>query len=244
MPRIFLPVQDIKPGLLSVTGENARYLTTVLRCRSGDAVTVCDSKCKSYPGKIIRAGRKEITVEITGPGRNPETESPLRITLLQGLLKGDKMDLVIQKATELGVTEIIPVVTERSQVRETRKLSRWQKIAQEASRQAGRVYVPVIHNPTALKSMLRRPPVADRGVMFWEQEGERLSAVIRRFRQNRAIELFTGPEGGFSAQEVKAAEENGFSVATLGKRTLRAETAAIVALGIVQYKLGDLGTQD
>lgn len=241
MPKVFLPVPEITTRIISITGENARYLTTVLRCRAGDLITVNDKGCKSYPGRIISATRKEVAVEITGAARETDSESPLKIRLLQGLLKGDKMDLVIQKATELGVTEIIPVITERSQVRETRKVARWQKIAQEASRQSGRSHVPAIREPADIESTLSGRPVSRGGIIFWEQGGERLSAVIRRFRGTPAIEVFTGPEGGFSEKEVRTAQEKGFSIATLGKRILRAETAAIVALGIVQYQLGDLG---
>lgn len=241
MPRILLPLPEIKPGTLSITGENARYLSTVLRCRAGDPISLTDSVGISYSGKIIRATRKEVEVEIDGAGRVADVESPVAITLLQGLLKGDKMDLVIRKSTELGVTEVVPVITERSQVRETRKIERWQKIAREASRQSGRSNVPVVRDPVDITSLLGGRPLSGRGIMFWEQGGERLSTVIGRLGRSEKIELLTGPEGGFSEDEAGLAREKGFLVATLGRRILRAETAAIVALGIVQYELGDLG---
>ena len=179
-------------------------------------------------------------MEITGAGICPDTEPSLQITLLQGLLKGDKMDLVIQKATELGVSEIIPVITGRSQIRETRKLERWRKIAQESSRQSGRVGVPAVHDTVDVDYLLARQPVPERGIIFWEEGGESLSTIMGRFMGRKAIELFTGPEGGFSGEEVRALRETGFSVATLGRRILRAETAAVVALGIVQYQAGEL----
>lgn len=241
MPRIFLPVPEISPGLVYIRGENARYLSTVLRCRAGDPITVTDGGCRSYPGKIIRTTRTEVSVEITGSGKSSDAESPLQIVLLQGLLKGNKMDLVVQKATELGVTEIVPVITERSQVRETRRLARWQKVAQEASRQSGRAYVPVIRDPVGIESVFSGRPVSGRGILFWEKGGEMLSMVVKQFERSGKLELFTGPEGGFSEEEVRMAGEKGFLTATLGRRILRAETAAIVALGIVQYQLGDLG---
>lgn len=240
MPRIFLPLAEIKPGLLSITGKDARYLTAVLRCRAGDPVTVCDNACRAYPGRIIRPSRQEVMVAITGAGISPDTEPSLQITLLQGLLKGDKMDLVVQKATELGVSEIIPVITGRSQIRETRKLERWRKIAQEASRQSGRVSVPAVRDTVNIEYLLARQPVPERGIIFWEEGGENLSTVMGRFMGRKAIELFTGPEGGFSGEEVSAVRETGFSVATMGRRILRAETAAVVALGIVQYQAGEL----
>jgi 16S rRNA (uracil1498-N3)-methyltransferase len=241
MPRIFLPLPEIEAGLVSVTGEDARYLATVLRCRAGDQITVGDSRSRVYSGSIVRATKREVTIEITGTGRAADTESPLGITLLQGLLKGDRMDLVIQKATELGVSEIVPVITERSQVRETRKRARWQKIAQEASRQSGRSHIPAVRDPVDIESVFSERPVSGGGIMFWEEGGEKLSSVVGQLQGQGMIELFTGPEGGFSEEEVRAARGKGFAVATLGRRILRAETAAIVALGIVQYRLGDLG---
>jgi 16S rRNA (uracil1498-N3)-methyltransferase len=241
MPRIFLPDPEIRDGVIFIRGEKARYLTAVLRSGAGDTLTVSDTNGNSYFAKIIRATRKEVSAEITGKG-DAGGESPLKITLLQGLLKGEKMDLVVQKATELGVGKIIPVITCRSQVRETRKLGRWQKIAEEASRQSGRSMIPVVGQTLDFESLFNDPPVPGRGIIFWERGGEKLPAVVKRFSEVGEIELFTGPEGGFSEAEVRTAKEKGFSIATLGRRILRAETAAIVALGIVQYQLGDLGS--
>jgi 16S rRNA (uracil1498-N3)-methyltransferase len=241
MPRIFLPDPEIRDGIIFIRGEKARYLTAVLRSGAGDSLTVNDTIGNSYSAKIIRATRKEVLAEITGK-EDSEGESPLKITLLQGLLKGEKMDLVVQKATELGVEKIIPVITCRSQVRETRKLGRWQKIAEEASRQSGRPMIPVVGNALDFEGLFDGPPVPGRGIIFWEKGGGKLPAVFEQLGGTRRIELFTGPEGGFSDEEIMTAKEKGFIAATMGRRILRAETAAIVALGIVQYQLGDLGS--
>jgi 16S rRNA (uracil1498-N3)-methyltransferase len=153
------------------------------------------------------------------------------------------MDLVIQKATELGVTEIVPVITERSQIRETRKVQRWQKIAGEASRQCGRNRIPLIHEPDAFEAVIASQGIK-RGIIFWEEEGAPFSAAVDKCKGEKKIVLCIGPEGGFSGKEIKTAEERGFSVASLGRRILRAETAAIASITVVQFLLGDLAGRE
>lgn len=238
MTRLFLTEPDLHSSPITIRGEKARYLVTVLRCRTGDPLFIHDEKGNVYSAKITGVANKEVFAELIEK-TDFDAESRLNITLLQGLLKGEKMDLVIQKATELGVKEIVPVVTERCQVRQTRKAGRWVKIAEEASRQAGRNSVPLIGETIEFKELgtVSRPE----GIIFWEQGGEGLGNVLNRFKGRRRISLFTGPEGGFSAEEINAAAEKGFVPATLGKRILRAETAAITAVAITQYALGDMG---
>lgn len=223
---------------LTIRGEKAKYLAAVLRSRPGDRLVIHDDQGNSYAAEITGVSVREVIAELTGK-IDWDTDSPLHITLLQGLLKGEKMDLVIQKATELGVSEIVPVVTERSQVRETRKIPRWTKIAEEASRQAGRNSVPRIHETVEFEAL--QGASSAKGIVFWEQGGGDFSGALRRFEGTGAISLFAGPEGGFSEREIAAATEKGFLVATLGKRILRAETAAIAAIAITQFSLGDLG---
>jgi 16S rRNA (uracil1498-N3)-methyltransferase len=242
MPRIFLLDSEVRPGVITLTHEKARYLSTVLRCKAGDPLTVKDNRGGAYTATIIGIGKKEVKVEIL-QRLQLNTESPLGISLLQSLLKGEKMDFVIQKATELGVKEIRPVLTERSQVIETRKLPRWRKIAEEASRQCGRDIIPLIHEPVDFSSLfggVSRP--SGDGIIFWEKGGEALSEALTRFSGCSAISLVTGPEGGFSENEMRQACACGFVAATLGKRILRAETAAIAAVSIAQFALGDLGS--
>ncbi len=238
MPRLFLPDADLQSRLIVIRGAKARYLTTVLRCRAGDPLIIHDDKGSAYSSVITIATGKEVTAELLEKV-DLQTESALDVTLLQGLLKGEKMDLVVQKATELGVKEIVPVVTERCQVRETRKLLRWKKIAEEASRQAGRNSVPLIRETVAFEALGSVP--LPKGIIFWEQGGDGLSETLKSFSGRKSISLFTGPEGGFSEEEVRSAAEKGFVSATLGKRILRAETAAITAVAITQFALGDMG---
>jgi len=239
MTRLFLEGTIQKERVILLAGEKAHYLSTVLRCKTDDTLIVTDSSGSTYSARISAINKKQTSIEITG-SFHLNSESPLDIVLAQGLLKGEKMDLVIQKATELGVKEIAPVITERSQIRETRKLQRWQKIAEEASRQCGRSRIPLIHEPAVFETVLMTPG-QHKGIICWEKDGAPFSAAVDEFKGEKRIVLCLGPEGGFSEKEVKTAKDRGFTVASLGKRILRAETAAIASIAILQYELGDIG---
>lgn len=245
MPRIFLPVENPQETI-RIIGEKAHYVATVLRCRTGDILTVFNGRGVSYKTIIANITKKEVVsevVSITKGGAEPS----LNLTLIQGLLKGDKMDLVIQKTTELGISRVIPVVTERSQVRSTGKTVRWRKIAEEASRQSGRVNVPVICEPLffeALFSLDNHHGLPDMvsSLIFWEDGGIRLQDSLESIgRTDRPFALAVGPEGGFREDEVRMAVARGFTTVSLGNRILRAETAAITAVAIMQFSLGGLG---
>ncbi len=245
MPRVFYPLEG-QPQAVRITGEKAHYLVTVLRCRAGDDLVMFGGRGLSYKGVIKSASKKEVLVEISKAFKE-NTESPLNIVLLQGLLKGERMDLVIQKSTELGVKEIIPVITERSQLRETKKVSRWRKIAEEAARQCGRPEVPLIHDPLSFGDFLSDgSPYAShfktyKRLIFWEEDGLDLGRIKKRLEGTRELIMAIGPEGGFTRAEVAGAESKGFIVTSLGNRILRAETAAIAGAAIVQFLFWDLG---
>jgi 16S rRNA (uracil1498-N3)-methyltransferase len=259
LPRIFLPTADFKENQISITGEKAHYLASVLRCQNGEALTIIDGEGNCLETFLIKCDRKEVVAKIIK--KSPcNFESHLDIILVQGMLKGDKMDMVIQKTTELGVKEILPVITERSQIRETRKIGRWRKIAEEASRQSGRSIVPYVHEPVEFREFMSRVE-ADRyadsgtikseevkGFLFWEEEGlsfneakERMPAFSCPPFAVSPGHLLIGPEGGFTKEEVDLAKGNKFLVLSLGRRTLRAETAAISAVTLMQFLFGDMG---
>lgn len=242
MPELFLLDSQFDSRFITIKGEKARYLSAVLRCGAGAPLTLKDNLGNVFSARIVSATNKTVEVEILGK-QERDAESPLYITALQGLLKGEKMDFVVQKATELGVREIIPVVTERSQVRETRKLQRWRKIAEEASRQSGRNVIPIVRDIVELERLFLDYHV-HAGIVFWEKGGMALTDAISKLGGSRQVALFTGPEGGFSEREIEAASKNGFLTATMGKRILRAETASIAAVTIVQFALGDLGIKE
>jgi 16S rRNA (uracil1498-N3)-methyltransferase len=243
MPRIYLPIITPKEQQISITGEKAHYLTSVLRCRKGDELIVFDGYGECFKTIIISIDRKEVIAGIRGTlSWNPE--SPVDIILVQSLLKSDRMDLVIRKTTELGVKEIIPVITERTQMRETRKVERWRKIAEEASRQSGRSIIPAVHEPVELKQFLSTcdSGFTPLGVIFYEEEGIKLSEAVSTFNfQPSTFFVIIGPEGGFAGEEIDLAKDRGILVASLGKRILRSETAAISAVTLVQFLFGDLG---
>lgn len=242
MHRIFLSKSALLERPVVIGDEKAHYLSSVLRCKTGNSIIVTDESGCSYAAQILAASNKMVTIEITGD-YIMNTESGLDIILVQGLLKGEKMDIVIQKATELGVTAIIPVITERSQLRATRKHSRWKKIAEEASRQSGRTSIPEISDTYSFKDIFTTPALTSgKGIIFWEQGGEKLSAVINKLSRTDKIILLIGPEGGFSEKEALIASGKGFLTATLGSRILRAETASIAAVSVIQFALGDLGS--
>lgn len=241
MHRIFLRKSSLLEHPVVIRDEKAHYLSSVLRCKTGDSIVVTDEDGHSRAAQILAASDKIVTIEITGD-YSMNTESDLDIVLVQGLLKGDKMDIVIQKATELGVTGIIPVITHRSQLRETRKHPRWRKIAEEASRQSGRSRVPEIFQTCSFEEIFDTPGLTlGKGIIFWEQRGEKLSDVISKLSHTDRIFLLIGPEGGFSEKEVMLASERGCLTATLGSRILRAETASITAVSVIQFALGDMG---
>lgn len=234
MPRIFLPISD-KDNDLIIKEEKAHYLINVLRLKKGDEFEAVNGRGKCFLLLIKKAFKNEVICEIIDIF-DYNLESPISITLAQGILKGNKMDLVIQKATELGVKEIIPIITERSQIKETRKLNRWQKIAEEASKQSGRSIVPIIHNSIKFFELIDNYKT---GLIFYEKNGISLKDAITKLDVNNLL-ITIGPEGGFTNEEINYAKQNNFILVTLGKRILRAETAAISAITLIQFLFGDM----
>jgi 16S rRNA (uracil1498-N3)-methyltransferase len=251
MIRIFLPPQKLASDQITIDGENARYLSIVLRVKPGEIITIFDGFGHRYICRILQIHKKEVVVEMIK--KEPySAESPVAISLAQGLPKSDKMDLIVQKSTELGVSKIFPIITERSQIKHTEKVERWRKIALSASQQCGREKITEIKEPVSIQEFLRNTPLTplDRGeqfntflnIIFSEEQKEiNLKKVLNDFKASKNIVLLIGPEGGFSGKEVSAAVEKGFIEASLGPRILRTETAPIAAISIIQYELGDMG---
>ncbi|MCJ7545633.1 MAG: 16S rRNA (uracil(1498)-N(3))-methyltransferase [Deltaproteobacteria bacterium] len=243
MPRVYIPRERITGEQIALQSREARYILAVLRLGPGDEVTVFDGAGNEYRTELAEGYESGMYLAIQEALR-PERESPLQITLGQALLKGERMKFVIQKATELGAARIIPVVTSRTiplveGERESLRIERWQRIAQEAAKQSGRTMVPEIEAIHELADFLAQ--AAGARVMLWEGEPARLREVLKKIDAHAGITLLIGPEGGFSEQEVTAAQAQGFLVAGLGQRILRAETATLSILSIIQHLLGDLG---
>jgi 16S rRNA (uracil1498-N3)-methyltransferase len=237
---IFVPPKDIeKRKGIRLSDEKSHYLLSVLRRNKGDVISVIDGKGKTYEAEVSEISKKNVFIDIFREIQL-DRESILNLVLCQGILKGEKMDFVIQKAAELGVKEIIPLITERCLVKETRKVKRWQKIAEESAEQCGRAVIPLIHEPVdirALHTVYNEEKM--NGFIFWEEGGLFLREAFSKlalFNLSFApVFIIIGPEGGFTKEEVNRAEKYGLIRTTLGKRILRAETAAIVSIALVQF---------
>ncbi len=245
MPRFYVPNPSIQDGLLKIEGEEVKHIRKVLRLKAGDQIVVFDGVGKEYQGTILEEKLSSVLVKVQNIFL-PQKDSPLEVTLAQSLLKGGKMDFLIQKATELGVKEIIPFLSSRSvplleRSRKAERHRRWERIAVEASKQCGRGVVPKIESLKDYSEMLRIAPPEGLRLILWEREGIKLKEVLEGSEKRSKIFFVVGPEGGFSQGEVDEAEKSGFIPVIMGRRILRAETASLCLLSILQYQRGDIG---
>lgn len=244
MRLIRVHVKDaLAPGArVALSGSAAEHVRRVLRLEAGDAVTLFNGDGNDYPSRITGFGRGTVEAEVerSVPAR---AESRLAITLVQGIARTERMDLVVQKATELGVTGIVPVATARSVVRldrdsRAKKLAHWRGIAVAACEQCGRARIPAIAEPRTLAEQLAGP-LPERARLLLAPDAQlSLGAAARG---ELGIDLLVGPEGGLTDDERQAAIEAGFRACRLGPRVLRSETASIAALAVIQAVAGDLG---
>jgi 16S rRNA (uracil1498-N3)-methyltransferase len=245
MARFYVPQPQIEKGVLKVEGEEVKHIRKVLRLKAGDEITVFDGLGKEFEGTIVEEGLSSVVIRIQNV-YSSKRDSPLEVTLAQSLLKGEKMDYLIQKATELGVKEIIPFLSSRSvprleKPRRLKRHHRWERIAIEASKQCGRGVVPKIESLQNYSDMLRMASPNTLRLILWEREGIKLKEILERSKERKKIFFIIGPEGGFSQGEVEEAKRAGFIPVTLGRRILRAETASLCFLSILQYEQGDIG---
>jgi len=241
MAHFFVQDLDETAGTAVVTGPDAFHLTRVLRMSPGDPLTLSDGAGRIFPAAITGLSPGAVRVRLTGPSRREQL--PLAVTLVQGIAKGERMDLVVQKAVEIGVFRIIPMVSERTVARPAgeQKLARWRRIALEAAKQSRRGIVPEVVVPRTLGEVLDSLPPGATALLPWEQEnGCALAGVLAGPPPEEAF-LFIGPEGGFTAAEVSAARSRGVRTVSLGRRILRSETAGLVTLALVLFRWGDLG---
>jgi 16S rRNA (uracil1498-N3)-methyltransferase len=233
----------LSPGAqVRLEAAAAAHVTRVLRLGVGDAVTLFNGDGADYPARVSAVGRGMVEAEVMGRTA-ARAESPLAVTLVQGIARTERMDLVLQKSTELGVAAIQPVVTARSVVRldaagGARKLGHWRGIAIAACEQCGRARVPEVAEPVTLATHLAAPPRAARRLLLAPDADMSLAAQAPG---TGSIELLVGPEGGLDDGEREAALAAGYRACRLGPRILRSETAAIAALAILQSVAGDLG---
>jgi 16S rRNA (uracil1498-N3)-methyltransferase len=221
-----------------------RHIGKVLRLKAGDEVILFDGAGKEYHASLTRLSPREISLTLLREPSSVATESPLRIILGLGLLKASKFDWLVQKTTELGVAEVVPfyslrVVPRWEEGRTRSRQSRWEKIASEAAKQCGRAQVPKIHSPHSFEERLAMKFEGATKILLWEKEP---AGSLKNLFASPVSSIFAliGPEGGFSDEEALRAREAGFQPIRLGPRILRAETAGIVIVGLLQFVLGDL----
>jgi 16S rRNA (uracil1498-N3)-methyltransferase len=247
--RFYAPPEAFSPEAKSARLglEETRHLRDVLRLKSGDEIFLFDGAGREFQGKLLTVGREFAEVEVTAEVDPANPESPLAFTLAVGLLKGEKFDLVIQKATELGVANLIPVVTSRADVRlksdddAERKVTRWRRIALEATKQCGRARLMNVEKPMNFSDLIKTPSAPNAlHLMFAELGGDSLVSALGQAKQVTSVSALVGSEGGWDDDEIDQARGAGWKIVTLGGRTLRAETATIVIAALIQNRFGDL----
>ena len=241
LTRVYVEAPLESNAQVTLSGGAAAHLTRVLRLGPGAAVTLFNGQGGEYLASIERVHGARVTVAI-GAHQPIERESPFPLTLAQGGARGERMDLVVQKATELGVARLVPVLTERSIVRldeeqSDRKSSHWRAIAIAACEQCGRNRLPEVALPARLGELLREPAGESVRLLLSPSATRRLEDVPR---PAGGATVLIGPEGGLSAEEQALAEGAGYTAVNLGPRVLRTETAAIAALTLLQRQFGDL----
>ena len=245
MARFFLPKRQIEDHRATITGVELNHLRRVLRLRPQDRVVVFDDAGGEHEGIIRSLNEDRGEIEIIR-SYEVNNESTLKTTLALGLTKGEKMDWVVEKATELGVHTIVPFVSDYTipKLNETKmaqRSERWQKIALSAAKQSGRVRIPEILALSKFCDLIETVSRDALRLLFWEKEREQRLSELKEARTTISeVVVMIGPEGGFSAQEAALALRQGFKAVRLGPRILRAETAAVAALSAVQHLWGDL----
>ncbi|MDI3310594.1 MAG: 16S rRNA (uracil(1498)-N(3))-methyltransferase [Thermoanaerobacterium sp.] len=245
MRKFFIKDEDIKDGIVRIYGDDAHHIKDVLRLKIGTNLVVSNG-VKQYNASIFSIESTSVLLKIVDEFHQI-VESTINVTLFQGLPKSNKMDLIVQKSTEIGIKKIVPVETEFSVIKVKEKsignkINRWNKISQEASKQSGRLTVPEVLEPVSFDIAVNYIYDFDLCIIPYEREfNVRLKDVLKENHDAKNICIFIGPEGGFSDHEVAMATKNGAVPVTLGPRILRTETAGIVAGSIILYELGDLG---
>jgi len=239
---------DNKQNSVTLVADEARHLREVLRLKPGDEVYVFNGEGKEFLSRIDESRRDTAQLHIIREVEPARPESSLQLTLALALLKGEKFDLVVQKATELGVTGIAPVITKHADIRlrdesdAAKRVTRWRRIAMEAAKQSGRAVVPDVASVIPFASLIETTTADEQScVMFSEREGLSLAQARELISADtKQLIGLVGSEGGWSDEEIAAARDAGWAIVTLGGRTLRAETAAIAVTVLLQHIFGDL----
>ena len=246
MSRFYVETPHWMGDEIEISGAEARHIQKVLRLKKGDKIILFDGKGMEYWGTIESQRLHRITVKI-GKTITPRRESPIDVILGQGLLKGDKMDYVLQKTTEMGVSAIFPFISSRTITKlggeqAGRRWNRWKRIVIESAKQCGRTIPPRVEGIRDLGSILEWPSRDLVKLILWEKEAKSLKERMREIdKKSRKFLFLVGPEGGFCEGEISVAKGKGFICVGLGPRILRSETVGVAMLSILQYEFGDWG---
>lgn len=238
MPKFFTDENLIDSSVLTIVGEDVSHISRVLRMKPGEEITVCDGSGNDYTAKITVIEKDKVLADIISV-KKCEAEPSVKITLYQALPKQGKMEYIIQKNTELGVCEFVPVYTKRCVVKPTDKTARWQKVAAEAAKQSGRGIIPLVRDTITFDEAIKEISGFSHKAVFYECEEEtKIRDVIEKGIDKIAIMI--GPEGGFDISEIEKVRNSGIPTVTLGKRILRTETAAAAVTPIILFVQGDV----
>lgn len=242
MTRFFVSPNEIQPNFITLTGENASH-AKVLRLKTGEEVLVCDGAGNECVCTISDINPQQVSL-VVNSRQEATSEASVRASVYMAFSKGDKLEHVIQKATELGAFEIVAFpsarcVSKPDEKSLTKKLERWQKIAAAAAEQSGRGIIPAVIALSSYQEALERAVKADLGILFYENEQATTLRMALDAGDFSSVSLLTGPEGGLECREVEQAAQMGLKVCTLGKRILRCETAPLCALSAVMYHAGE-----
>ena len=247
MHKFFVQEQNIFEDTAIIDGEDVKHIYKVLRLEVGNQIAINNCKGIEYLGRISEIDKKEVKVSLL-KRLTINNESPIEVHLFQGLPKSQKMDLIVQKATELGVMEITPVITERvvakNEMGEYKKMDRWNRISLEACKQSKRTMIPKVNEPMEFKNLLDILNKFDLILVPYEnEEGKGLKKVCNSINRAsvKTVAIVIGPEGGFEEAEIDTLKKHKAEIITLGPRILRTETAGFVCASLIMYELGDLG---
>lgn len=243
MQHFFVEPGQIHDNIITITGDDVNHIKNVLRLRVGESIIVNNGEGTDYDCVISEIANDQVVARIEDISKNC-AELPVRITLFQGMPKQDKLELIIQKAVELGATEIVPVITKRSVVKidekkADKKLDRYNMIAESAAKQSGRGIIPTVSKFMTFKQAIEYCKNYDMNIIPYEEARgmEYSREIIKEIKNQKSLGIFIGPEGGFAKEEVDLALEIGAKCITLGNRILRTETAGLATLSIIMFEI-------
>lgn len=245
MYRFYVSKEQIADDKIYIEGMDVNHIKNVLRLEKGDWIIACDKEGTDYISRINTLSSEQILLDVEKV-QDSDTELPCKIVLFQGLPKKDKMEFIIQKAVELGVSEIVPVVMKRCVVKlddkkSDKKTKRWQTIAEAAAKQSGRGIIPKVANPVNIKEAFDIAGSLEYNMIPYElQDGiEESRKIVKESCTKKSVGIFIGPEGGFEKEEVEEAVSKGIKPISLGKRILRTETAGMAIVSIMMFEMQD-----